>query len=89
MKQFKQINIQTVHRIFQKNYPKKFIKKITDISYNQGIFDAAKTTYKQKLRSSGFNEELKYKNKIVRNKLGMKKRGIEEGILCGLIHSFL
>ena len=37
-------------------------KRIKDISCNQDIFDAAKTTYEQPLRSSGFNEDLKYKN---------------------------
>ena len=36
-----------------------------------------------------FNEELKYKTKMVRNKLGMKKRGREEGRSYGLIHPFL
>ena len=46
-----------------KELPKAVNKRITDISCNQDIFDAAKSTYEQALRSSGFSEELKYKNK--------------------------
>ena len=73
-----------------KELPKAINKRITDISCNQDIFDAAKTTYEQALRSSRFNEELGYrKTKIVRNKLGMKKRGREEGRSYGLIYPFL
>ena len=33
------------------------------MSFNQDIFDAAKTVYGQVLRNCGFNGELKYKNK--------------------------
>ena len=43
--------------------PKAGNRRITDISCNQGIFDAAKSTYEQALRNSGCSEELKYKNK--------------------------
>ena len=39
-----------------KELPKVINKRITDISCNQAIFDAAKTTYEQALRKSGFNE---------------------------------
>ena len=39
-----------------KELPKVINKRITDISCNQDIFDAAKTTYEQALRKSGFNE---------------------------------
>ena len=46
-----------------KELPKAANKRITDISCNQGIFDAAKSTYEQALRNSGCSEELKYKNK--------------------------
>ena len=46
-----------------KELPKAVNKRKTDISCNQDIFDAAKTTYEQALRNSGFGEELKYKNK--------------------------
>ena len=46
-----------------KDLPKAINKRITDISCNQDIFDTAKTTYEEALRNSGFNEELKYKNK--------------------------
>ena len=46
-----------------KELPKAVSKQITDISCNQDIFDAAKSTYEQALRNSGFSEELKYKNK--------------------------
>ena len=46
-----------------KEPPKAINKRATDISCNQDIFDAAKTTYEQALRNSGFNEELKYKSK--------------------------
>ena len=46
-----------------KELPKAVNKRITDISCNQDIFDAAKSTYEQALRNSGFSEELKYKNK--------------------------
>ena len=46
-----------------KELPKAVNKQITDISCNQDIFDAAKSTYEQALRNSGFIEELKYKNK--------------------------
>ena len=53
-------------------------KRITDISCNQDIFDAVETTYEQALRSNGFNEELKYKNKDseeqTRNEEKRKKR---------------
>ena len=46
-----------------KELPKAVNKRITDISCNQDIFDAAKSAYKQALRNSGFSEELNYKNK--------------------------
>ena len=46
-----------------KELPKSINKRITGISCNQGIFDAAKTKQEQALCNSGFNEELKYKNK--------------------------
>ena len=46
-----------------KRLAKAINTRIRDISCNQNIFDAAKTTYEQALRSNGFNEELKYKNK--------------------------
>ena len=49
--------------IISKEVPKAINKRITDTSYNQDIFDDAKSTYKQALGDSGFNEELKYKNK--------------------------
>ena len=39
-----------------KEPPKAINKRITDISCNQDIFDAAKSTYEQALRKSGFNE---------------------------------
>ena len=48
-------------------------KRITDISCNLDIFDAAKTTYEPGLRNSGFNEELKYKRKD-RNEENRKRR---------------
>ena len=61
-----------------KELPKGINKQITDISCNQDIFDAAKTTYEQALRNSGFNEELKYKNKEgeeqTRNEAKRKRR---------------
>ena len=46
-----------------KELPKAINKRITDISCNQDIFDAAKSTYEKPLSESGFNEELKYNNK--------------------------
>ena len=46
-----------------KELPIAVNKQITHISCNQDIFDAAKSTYEQALRNSGFSEELKYKNK--------------------------
>ena len=46
-----------------KELPKAVNKRITDISCNQDIFDAAKSTYEKPLSESGFNEELKYNNK--------------------------
>ena len=46
-----------------KELPKSVNKRIADISCNQDIFDAAKSTYEQALRNSGFSEELKYKSK--------------------------
>ena len=84
------INKQSNHPLnILKDLPKAINKRITDISCNQDIFDTAKTTYEEALCNSGFNEELKYKNKIVRSKLGMKKRVREEGRSYGLIHPFL
>ena len=75
MKQFTSIN--NPPNIL-KELPKAIDKRITDISCNQDIFDAAKTTYKQALRNSGFNEELKYKNKDgeeqIRNEEKRKRR---------------
>ena len=72
-----------------KELPKAVNKRITDISCNQDIFDAAKSTYKQALRKSGFSEELKYKNKGGEEQTGMKKRGREEERSYGLIQLFL
>ena len=61
-----------------KELPKAINKRITDISCNQDIFDAAKSTYEQALSKSGFNEELKYNNKDskeqTRNKEKRKRR---------------
>ena len=61
-----------------KDLPKAINKRITDISCNQDIFDAAKSTYEQALSKSGFNEELKYNNKNrkgqTRNKEKRKRR---------------
>ena len=61
-----------------KDLPKAINKRITDISCNQDIFDAAKSTYEQALSKSGFNEELKYNNKDskeqTRNKEKRKRR---------------
>ena len=61
-----------------KELPKAINKRITDISCNQDIFDAAKTTYAQALSKSGFSEELKYNNKDskeqTRNKEKRKRR---------------
>ena len=61
-----------------KEAPKSINKRITGISCNQGISDAAKTKQEQALRNSGFNEELKYKNKDreehTRNEENKKKR---------------
>ena len=61
-----------------KDVPKAINKRITDISCNQDIFDAAKSTYEQALSKSGFNEELKYNNKDskgqTRNKEKRKRR---------------
>ena len=68
---YRKPNSETVHINKHSNHPPNILKelpktsnkRITDISCNQDIFDAAKTTYEQALRNSGFNEELKYKNK--------------------------
>ena len=66
-----------------KELPKAINKRITDILCNQDIFDAAKSTYGQALRKSGFNEELKYNNKDseehTTNKEKKKKR---RNIIC-------
>ena len=72
-----------------KELPKAINKRITDISCNQDIFDAAKSTYEQALSKSHFNENKNIITKIERGKLGIKKRGREEGRLYGLIHPFL
>ena len=68
---YRKPNSETVYINKHSNHPpnilkellKAFNKRITDISCNRDIFDAAKTTYKQVLGNSGFSEELKYKNK--------------------------
>ena len=72
-----------------KDLPKTINKQITYISCNQDIFDTAKTTYEEALHNSGFNEELKYKNKDSEEHTQMNKRVREEGISYGLIHPFL
>ena len=46
-----------------KDLPKAINKQITDTSCNQDIYDTAKITYEEALHKSGFNEELKCKNK--------------------------
>ena len=53
---------------------KSINKRITDISCNQGIFDAAKMTYEQALSKSGFNEELKYNNRDSTGQIRNKKK---------------
>ena len=60
-----------------KELPKTINKQITDISCNQDIFDATKSTYEEALSKSGFNEELKYNCKDVKGKTrnkGQRKR---------------
>ena len=54
--------------------PKAINKRITDISCNQDIFDAAKSTYEQPLSKIGFNEELKYNNKDSKGKTRNKEK---------------
>ena len=68
---YRKPNSKTVYINKHSNYPpniltellKSIDKRITNISCNQDIFDAAKSTNEQALHNSGFNEELKYKNK--------------------------
>ena len=48
--------------------------EITDISCNQDIFDAAKSTYEQAISKSGFNEELKYNYKDSKGKTRSKEK---------------
>ena len=82
--------MQTIHPpTILKKLPELINKRITDISCNQDIFDAARSIYEEALRNSGFNDNLKYKKKsIVRGKLGMKKRGRQEARSYGLVHPF-
>ena len=57
-----------------KELPKTINKQITDISCNQDIFDATKSTYEEALSKSGFNEELKYNCKDVKGKTRNKEQ---------------
>ena len=64
-------NSETVYINKHSNHPSNILeelpeainKRITDISCDQDIFDTAKATYEEVLRNSGFNQELKCKNK--------------------------
>ena len=72
-----------------KKLPELINKPITDISCNQDIFDDARSIYEEALQNSGFNDNVKYKKtRIVRGKLGMKKRGRHAARSYGLIHPF-
>ena len=78
MKQFTSINIQNNQIFRKKELPKAINKQMKDISCNQDIFDATKSTYRQALSKNGFNKELKYNNKDskgqTRNKEKRKRR---------------
>ena len=66
-----------------KELPNAINKRITDILCNQDIFDAAKSTYGQALRKSGFNEELKYNNKdSEEHTTNKEKRKKRRNIIC-------
>ena len=43
-----------------KELPKSINKQISDISYDEHVFNNAKETYKKALESSGFTENLTY-----------------------------
>ena len=58
-----------------KQLPKAINKQIAEISCNQDIFDTAKSTSKQLLCKSGFNEELKYNNKDSKEQTRNKEKG--------------
>ena len=68
---YRKLNSETVYISKHSNHPPNILKelpkavnkRITNISCNQDIFDAAKSAYEQALRNSGFSEELKCKNK--------------------------
>ena len=68
---YREPNSETVYINKDSNHPPNILKyltktinkRISEISCNQDIFDAAKSTYEQALSKGGFNEELKYNNK--------------------------
>ena len=64
--------------------------QISNVSFNQDVFDRAKSTQEQSLRNSVFNEVFKYKKKkkIVKSKLRMAKKRTEERRSYGLIYPF-
>ena len=61
-----------------KELPKAINKRITNISCIQDIFDARKRTYKQALHNSGFDEELKYKNKASEEQTRNKEKRVRK-----------
>ena len=94
---YPKLNSETVYISKQSNHPPNILKdlpkainkRITDISCNQDIFDTAKTTYEEALRNSGFNEELKYKNKDSEEQTRNEEKSKRKGRSYGLTHPFL